>query len=391
MTTDNVKHAAADAKSTDVEEPQEKSATEQVTPQHAEEGKHAAHANAAHANAERAKATHAKARKRRALRIVLIVVGIILALCLIAAAALGAFVNSGKDELLADNDLGNPRQTISQDGKSYVLNENMITVALIGTDRLYGYVIDDESRGHADAIMLMAYDTSTGKVTLINVPRNMIAEINLGLLDGIEGSVSTFLSASYAYGKTDEESALFVCDTVSSLLNGIPVENYVVLLESCIDPLTEAIGGVTVTAVQDVPWVGVKKGETYTMTGNQALRYVQWRNIHEKTSPTDRMKRQHDFAQAFLHQSIDAIKKDPSIIGKFYDIITDPQYMTTNLHTNELAYLVSAVVTNGVNDLEIVTLPYTPDYEEETGLMAYLPDRKGITDLLLKVYYEPAD
>lgn len=381
MTTDTPKHAE-----TTIDAEEQLISLEEVEPQHSEEGKHGAYASAEHANA-----TQKTARKRRWLRIVLVVVGIILVLCLIAAAALGVFVNSGKDELLADNEAGSPRQTISQDGKNYVLNENMISVALIGTDRLYGYVIDDESRGHADAIMLVAYDTSTGKVTLINVPRNTITRFRYTNSFGQEASVETFLSAAYAYGDTDAQSAETVCGAVSDLLDGIPVENYVVLLESCIDPLTEAIGGVTVTAVQDVPWVGVKKGETYTMTGNQALRYVQWRNIHEKTSPTDRMKRQHDFAQAFLHQSVDAIKKDPSIIGKFYDIITDPQYMTTNLHTNEIAYLISAVVTNGVNDLEMVTLPYTPDYEEETGLMAYLPDRKGITDLLLKVYYEPAE
>lgn len=358
-----------------------------------EKPKHAAAENSGESqtNEEHMGATLARARSRRWVRVVLVVAGAILAICLIAAAALGVFVNSGKDELLADNEAGNPRQTISQNGKNYVLNENMVSVALIGTDRLYGYVIDDESRGHADAIMLVAYDTSTGKVTLINVPRNTVTEFTFTYDDGIEGSVTTFLSAAYAYGNTDAKSAETVCGAVSDLLNGIPVENYVVLLESCIDPLTEAIGGVTVTAVQDVPWVGVKKGETYTMTGNQALRYVQWRNIHEKTSPTDRMKRQHDFAQAFLHQSVDAIKKDPTVIGKFYDILTDPQYMTTNLHMNEFAYLISAVATNGVNDLEMVTLPYTPDYEEETGLMAYLPDRSGIMDLVLDVYYEPAE
>lgn len=383
MNIDNAKHAA---KTTETEQESNGAAPEETASQHAEKGKHAEQTIAEHA-----KATKKRARGHRWVRIVLVVLGVLLGLCLIVAAALGAFVNSGKDDLLADNETDSIRHTISRDGTNYVFNEDMVTVALIGTDRLYGYVIDNESRGHADAIMLVAYDTSTGKVTLINVPRNTITRFSYSYDDGIQGSVETFLSAAYAYGDTDAKSAETVCGAVSDLLEGIPVENYVVLLESCINPLTEAMGGVTLTAVDDVPRVGIKKGETYTLKGEFALRYVQYRNTSKTSSPADRMRRQHDFAQAFLHQSIDAIKKEPSIIGKFYDIITDPEYMTTNLQTNELAYLVSAVVTNGVNNLEMVTLPYTEDYEAESHLMAYLPDHAGIMDLLLDVYYKPAE
>lgn len=341
--------------------------------------------------AEHANSTHKAARRHRWVRIVLIVVGVILALCLIVIAALGAFVNSGKDELLADNDQSSLRKTIAQDGKSYVFNEDMVTVALIGTDRLYGYVLNAEARGHADAIMLMAYNTSTGGITLINVPRNTYTTFDYTTKYGTAATATNFMSATYAYGETDAESAEVVCGAASQLLGGIPIQNYVVLLESCIGPLTEAMGGVTVTAVDDVPRVGITKGETYTLKGEQALRYVQYRNTGMISSPADRMRRQHDFAQAFLHQTIDAVKKDPAIIGKFYDIITDPDYMTTNLDLNELAYLASAVVMNGAGDLTLVTLPYTEDYDPETTLMGYIPDKAGIMDLVLDVYYEPAE
>lgn len=341
-----------------------------------------------HGEGKHAPTRHARARSRRWLRIVLVVVGVILVLAIIAAAALGNFVNSGKDELLADNNTSTLRKSMRHDNVNYVFNEDMVTVALIGTDRGTGSAVVD-SNGSADAIILVAYNTKTSEIKLINVPRNVITAFDFSYPDGAPGSATTFISAAYAFGHSDAEGAENVCGALSDLFRGLPVENYVAMLESCIGPLTEAMGGVTLTAIDDVAYMGIYKGETYTLKGEQALRYVQFRDTSKMSSPTDRIERQKDFIKAFLPQTIAAVKKDPSILGKLYDIITDPQYMTTNLHANELAYLASSVILNGVSDLEMVTVECDQDYD--AGLLAYFPKEDELVQLLLDTYYEPVD
>lgn len=334
---------------------------------------------------------HAKRKRvRRWPRVLLVVVGVVLLIGIIIAAAIGNYLNSGKDDLLADSEQTILRKTIKHDGVNYALNENMITVAILGTDRGTGSTFKD-SNGTADAIMLLAYDTATSKITLINVPRNMQTDIVYVYTDGKEYTLNTFVSTAYSYGNSDAEGAEFVCRSLENLLEGLQVRDYVAMLERCIEPLTEVIGGVTLTAVGSVPYMGIQEGETYTLQGEMALRYVQYRDTSSMTSPADRIERQKDFITHFVPQAIDAVKKDPGIIEKFYDIITDPKYMTTNLQTNELAYLASTVMLNGIRDMEILTLPYDSEYFPESTLLMYYPREDEITDILIDVYYKPVE
>ena len=343
---------------------------------------------AAGKHAEHAKKDHAKARSRRWLRIALVVLGVIIVLCLVAASAVGVFLNSGKDELIADNNTSDVRKNMRHNGTNYVFNENVVTVALIGTDRGTGSSNEDGT-GNADAIMMVAYDTETGKIKLINVPRNVVMTFHFEYDDGTPGESTNFISAAYAYGDDDSQGAELVCGALSDLFLGLPVENYVAITEYCIEPLTEAIGGVTLTAVGSVPYMGIQEGETYTLEGEKALRYIQYRDTTKMTSPLDRIERQKDFIRHFLPQTVAAVKKDPSVLGKLYDIITNPKYMSTNLNLNELAYLAATVMTNNVSDIEMLTLECDEEYKSQ--LLWYYPKEESLYDILLSTYYTPVD
>ena len=265
----------------------------------------------------------------------------------------------------------------------------MVSIVLVGTDKNYGNVIEG-TNGQADAVIVMAYDTATGKMTLINVPRNMTFKTTITFSDGEKREQKVMLSTLYGIGDDDASGAEQVCDGVSTLFGDIPLENYCALSMLCVGPLADAMGGVTVTAVDDVPIVGIKKGETYTLKSWSALRYVQFRDPTIMSSPADRVRRQQDFAKAFVDQTIDVAKKDPMVLKRLYDVITDPQYMTTNLDLPEIAYMAASVVQHGSDDLNLVTVPYTSEYSDVLQSTEYFPDEDGLTQLLIDTYYLPA-
>lgn len=329
-------------------------------------------------------------RLKRWQKVLISVVGGLAVIVLACVIAWNAILGSGKAQLLDTSDDEQLRSTIEYDGRLYEYNYAMTSICIIGTDRLYGDGPKD-TNGEADAVMLFAYDTENGKMSLINVPRNTIVDFTISFDDGSTRDLHTFLTSAYAFGKDDAGGAAMVCDALVNLTEGIPIKNYCTLLESCIDPLTEAMGGVTLTAIQGVPWVGVKEGETYTMKGEQALRYLQWRDIRVMSSPADRMKRQQQFANAFMEQTITAVKSDPGILLEFYRIVTDPQYITTNLDFSELAYLASVAIENGVDDISLFTIPYEDVYDDGIQVSRYIPKQDELTQLILDIYYNPVE
>ncbi len=339
------------------------------------------------------KGTKGRFSKMKRWQKILIVIGIcVVALIVIAGISLAVVLNVGKSELLDSGEGDQSYKTVEYQGKTYVYNEAMTSICIIGTDKIYGYV-DEESSASADAILLLAYDTSSGKATLVNVPRNLKMSYTIDVPNvGPVVFPDNYLSAAYAlYADNDAEASQQVCDAVSGLLNNIPINNYCSLLESAIGPLTEAMGGVTLTAIQDVPWVGVEKGETYTMTGEQALRYVQWRNIHVLTSPTDRMMRQRQFAEAFVDQTIETAKKDPTVLVDMYSIMTNPNYITTNIDSSELTYLVSTAMSNGFKELSLAQIPYDDYFNRDTSMSEYYVKGDELKQLLLDIYYKPVE
>lgn len=336
-------------------------------------------------------ATSAKKKRKRfklwqkILMIIAIVLVVLLASGGIAAVAI---INTGKSELLASNDSPFAYRKLKHEGQRYVFNENMVSVVLIGNDRL-GNALEG-TLGQADAVMVVAYDTASGKLTLINVPRNTTMETLLTFPDGEKRTQKMMLSGVYGIAEDDEGGAEQVCRTVSQLFGNIPLENYCVLSMLCVGPLADAMGGVTLAAIDNVPIEHIVKGETYTLKSWKALRYVQYRDPTIMSSPADRMARQHQFAKAFVEQTKEAVKKDPMVLKKLYDVITDPQYMITTLDMPEVAYLATSVLQHGTADLNLVTVPYDSVYSDVLESTEYYPDENALTQLLIDTYYLPA-
>ena len=121
---------------------------------------------------------------RRWKKVLIVIISILLCLAIIAVATFGIMWFSGRNALL---NTGSQSMTapsgydvdidedgvVRYNGKKYAYNENMTAVMIIG--------VDDEERnkysnGQADALYLMAIDTQSGKVTVMAISRDIMAD-----------------------------------------------------------------------------------------------------------------------------------------------------------------------------------------------------------------------
>ena len=71
-------------------------------------------------------------------------------------------------------------KTVSYKGETYVLNENITTVLLIGVDKdeLEDNAVHGEG-GEADCVILVSMDTKTGETKLVNISRESYAQVDI--------------------------------------------------------------------------------------------------------------------------------------------------------------------------------------------------------------------
>ncbi|WP_165055282.1 MULTISPECIES: LCP family protein [unclassified Adlercreutzia] len=331
---------------------------------------------------------------KRAARVVGIVVILIIAVVSTTAACL---VNAGKSSLLqgvanvktSERTVSqNSGKTVTHNGQTYQLNENVTSICIIGNDQesttpAEGY------NGQADVIMVIALDTETGKATGISIPRDSMVEVNRNYSDTKEFHDTSRMQIclAYAYGATDEESSELVCTAVSRVLYNIPLTYYYTMSMSGIASLADAVGGVTVEALQTIPDTSIHEGETVTLRGSEALDYVWWRDESRYGTALDRQARQQQFVTALASQALTTAKSDPAALVNLFNAMSE--YSTTNLGTAEFSYLASIVAGSGIESLSLTDLKGEPVHNEESFWEQFILDKDAVYQTVLDVYYTP--
>jgi anionic cell wall polymer biosynthesis LytR-Cps2A-Psr (LCP) family protein len=293
----------------------------------------------------------------------------------------GVVIETGEDAVTYDEG-----KTVSYNGHTYALKEDMVSIVFIGFDR-FASAERGEPAGQADAVMVIAFDTQTGEVTAIGVPRDSMVDVSEFVGDAFIGQETMQLCLAYSYGDGRERSCENTVRAVSRILYNMPVTYYFALNESGIAYLNDAIGGVSLTPLQTIPNTNIVEGESTVLFGNNAYRYVQWRDISELNSSLDRQARQVQYVKTFAAQ---ALQLSEGSVGVLIDLFnTTADYSVTNLGANEFSYLASAVLANDVTALDMVTL----DGEMVQGerYAEYYLDRNAAYETVLKVYYRQVD
>lgn len=335
-------------------------------------------------------------RRRTIKRVLIALVSIPLALVLIAASVFGVLNLIGKKQLQKDTggvqsklpsaityDEG---KTVEYNGRTYVLNENIVTVAAIGMDR-ESFGLDDDkigTAGQADFILIVTMDLKTGVVSSVMIPRDTMVDVDQYTTDGqYVGSKNMQICLSFAYGDGGETSSRNVLTSAQRVLYGVPVHLYGVLDLDGIPALNDAIGGVSVTLQEN--FGGSYAGDRITLHGAQAETFVRSRDTSRMDSDTPRRARQIQYVQAYVDKAIHAAIRDLGVIRRLYN--TAMQYAFTNVSLAKVTYIATTLLSKGVSVGEVQTLAGT--LQPGDPYAEYTLDEKAAFETVLNVFYTP--
>lgn len=342
-------------------------------------------------------------KKGKALKIVLIVLGVILGLFLIGGCTVFALKMVGEKKMTESNvtvpevvppdvTMENDGKTVVYKGKKYRYNEENINILCLGIDKSISETDEDNvgTNGQADVLILMNLDTANGTLTMVNIPRDTLVDVSKYNVDGQYTGVDKMqICLAYAYGDGKETSCENVSEAVGRLMYGMPINSFAAIDYDAISLLNDAVGGVTVEILEDLTYIDWRfsEGNTVTLNGKQAHSYVRARDMSRVDSNLLRMERQKQYLNAFIQTALTATKSDLSVPLDLYSVASD--YMVTNLDAARVTYLASEVMDCGVN--EIVSLTVPGEMKKGEKYAEYYPDETGLYELVLEVFYEEVE
>ena len=129
------------------------------------------------------------------------------------------------------------------------------------------------------------------------------------------------------------------------------------------------------------------EGQDTVLFGNNALRYVQWRDTSVLTSSLDRQARQVQYIKAFAAQALGMAQGN---VGTLLDLFnTANGYSITNLGVSEFSYLATSVLSSGITSLNVTTLP--GEMQQGEKYAEYYLDKNAVYETVLDVYYRQVD
>ncbi len=296
---------------------------------------------------------------------------------------------NGKVETISEDEDNWQEGWVTYNGKTYEYKENILTFLVLGVDKEGEAETTDEyaGGGQSDGIFLVVCDPDEKAIKVIAVNRDTIVPIKMpgGALDGSDAVTHAQLATQYGFGDGGEESCELVKETVSDLFYGLPISGYASVRMTAIPVINDAVGGVSVTVNEDM--TKIKKawteGEEIELHGQDAYKYVRWRNKDNFESARMRLDRQKRFLSAFITKARAETKKDITLPVNIYNGIQD--YTVTDLSASEVAYMASEYLDYSFDASSMITLEGETKQGEK--FEEFYPDEGSMQDMMIKVFY----
>lgn len=295
---------------------------------------------------------------------------------------------TGKEMLFEEN-------TVFWNGKTYKRNTYVKAVLCMGVDRdgpMTETTLSGDG-GQADGIFLLANDTARGSMKILLIPRDSMTEITKTDTSWTEtngaklGEVVDHLSLSYAYGDGREKSCEYTKQAVSHLLMGLKIDSYMAADLEIIASLNDEVGGVTVT----IPTMGMEQadpefvfGQTVRLKGEQAERFVRFRDTERDNSAISRMEQQKLYISGFFQAVKEKNRTESNITEHLFEMSQD--YMVTDMAKDEyLKLAINALEGEGLTSASFKMAPGTGTATETYD--EYYVDQEALVPILLDLFY----
>ena len=337
---------------------------------------------------------HHRSKRKKIIKRVLLIIGIILLLAaIITAGSVAVLYHTGKNEMKPDKvKIEAPKNVETVDDGRYIYYKNgkykykndIINMLFLGIDRNNGLGTDGiGANGQADVIALAAIDSSNSKVTIINVPRDIITDVKVySSSGGYSGTEKMQIALSFAYGDGADTSCVNAMSAVRSLFYNVPISSYFALKMEGVPDLNDSIGGVDVKSPETISIF--EKGEKYHLDGEDALLFVQKRDMQSVNANLKRNERQKVYLNSFISKFIKQTKSDIGVPINVFN--ASKPYSFTNLNANRITYLATEFILNKKMAIKMKSVPVT--VEKQGNNAANYVKEDEFYELFLDVFYE---
>ncbi len=326
-------------------------------------------------------------------KVLIIIVSVLLAVTILLLGTLMILIINGKGDLFTDkyNITGPQGAEIADDGREvyynghkYRLNESVTNLLLMGVDKEN---IDEKAengmQGQADVIVVMAYDTKNKRITLINIPRDLMTDVPMYTARGeYTKTEKQQICLAYAYGDGKDRSCENVVNVVQRLFYNMPVKTYFALDLDGIVALNDSIGGVDVVSPETIDMF--VKGQNYHLLGDSAESFVRSRRHDTAEANLLRNERQKTYANSFMNEMLYKTKRNISTPVNVFN--ASSPYSATNLNAGKVSYLAKEMVMGGTPVRESVSIEGTTTLNGNHA--EFKLKEKEFYELFLRVYYE---
>ncbi len=136
----------------------------------------------------------------------------------------------------------------------------------------------------------------------------------------------------------------------------------------------------------------LRQGELVHLDGDQACWYVRDRDSSAELSAGGRADRQRQFVTALIDKVRRMTKEDLTVPIKIYNSISDRA--VTDITVDEVTYLTAIAGGYHFSESRVITVPgrsISGEESRDSGLDEFYVDETALYELILDVFYEPAD
>ena len=357
---------------------------------------------------------HSKFRIPRRLRnaVLLWMLVIVVSLILILVIGLTVFSLSGKYSLLARTQGASPNLTdladdfpstlegssqgyawkegwIRYNDKIYEYNSDIMTFLIMGIDKLTPVKAAEDATdgGQSDGLFLVVANPADKSVKVIAVNRDTMVDIYMYGFEenGITPVVTAQITVQHGFGDGLEQSCEATVNAVSKLFYDLPISGYAAINMGAIGDLTDAVGGVDIHVLEDMPEISKDwtEGAYIHLQGRSAYDYVHYRDTTVFESARNRLARQKQFLSQFIVKAKESVKKDITLPIQLYSLLD--KYMVTNVTVDQVAYLATQLIDYSFDGENIYTLEGTTVTGER--FEEFYPDKDALKELMLQIFY----
>lgn len=225
-----------------------------------------------------------------------------------------------------------------------------ITFLLLGVDSKDA----NKAKGQrTDTMMLCRYDDTTGKISILSIPRDTMATIR-----GRKNKEK--INHAHAYGGPE-----LSVKAVKDLL-GISLDYYVRVDYKIVEDVVELIGGVEVDVPMDMKYsdpysdpplkIDLKKG-VQVLNGEESLQFLRYRKGYADQD-LGRIEAQHQFMGSAIKKALNPINilKIPKFVNTYIENVD------TNIPLDTMAKFALKAKKIDTENIEMATLPGEPKY-----------------------------